>query len=939
MNVRWDAIDLWHSRGERVPLASLLGKGPVPAETQSGSVSRLWEGQVKEMGNSKRRVAKRLSETSGPIPDSQVLSYPVKNQAEELLEAQALCQSMVRSFDGFIYISSSDYEVEFMNEGLVLHIGANAMGQKCYRALHDLATVCPWCVHDRVQRGETVRLEMKSPTDGRWYYEVSTPIRHSDGLISKMTTIQDITDRKRVARELEEVRRELALRIAERTAALSKSNKMLRREIADRKRTELFLRKSEEKYKELAELVPEIVFEIDSNGKFAFVNCSGLQALGCTAQELAAGINSLDVVIPEDRERLARDMSSVALGERLRGSEYTMRRKDGTVFPALVYCSPITRKGTVAGIRGVAVDIADIRRTEENLWIKNSAIACSMTAIAMADLTGNVTYVNPAFLNMWRYGSPKEVLSKKFCHFWEQRDEVKAVGVALQEKGWWQGELVARREDVSPFDAQVSGTMVTDKSGNPICMMYSVVDVTERNRAEEALRNSEERFRAIFEGARDCIVLKDRTLRYTLVNPAMVKLLGLPASSIVGRKAEDIFGTEAGKRIREVDLRALAGQSVEEEHTKIVRGEPLTFHDVTVPLRNADSAIVGICTISRNITERKKTQPVPRITVRDYPSPAIRVALERARYAAEKDGIVMLLGESGSGKDYLARWIHEHSRRANGPFFAINCAAVPHELAESELFGHEAGAFTGARGRKRGMLELAEGGTLLLNEIGELSLMLQSKLLAFLDQRSFLRVGGEKLVHVNARLMAATHRNLESEVQAGRFLPALFYRLNVFTVDVPPLRRRTEDIPVLVEEILDGLAKEMQLSEIPVIDSHTVVTLKRYLWPGNVRELRNVLERGLMLWDKGDFKLTLPGLIKSNDRSEGKTSLPLERGLHEITDEITQSLCEEALRRTQGNRREAARMLKISRNSLYRYMKRFGLVLQDGTAPQGEVFQ
>ena len=170
----------------------------------------------------------------------------------------------------------------------------------------------------------------------------------------------------------------------------------------------------------------------------------------------------------------------------------------------------------------------------------------------------------------------------------------------------------------------------------------------------------------------------------------------------------------------------------------------------------------------------------------------MRDCLELARIAAATNSIILLLGETGSGKDYIARWIDDQSRRSAGPYFALNCAALPRELAESELFGHEAGAFTGARARKKGLLELAEGGTLLLNEIGELPLSLQSKLLTFLDTRSFLRVGGDKGVKVDARLIAATHRDLGQEIAQGRFLEPLFYRLNVFPIQVPPLRERLE---------------------------------------------------------------------------------------------------------------------------------------------------
>jgi DNA-binding NtrC family response regulator len=249
------------------------------------------------------------------------------------------------------------------------------------------------------------------------------------------------------------------------------------------------------------------------------------------------------------------------------------------------------------------------------------------------------------------------------------------------------------------------------------------------------------------------------------------------------------------------------------------------------------------------------------------------------------------------------------------------------------LFGHEAGAFTGARGRKRGLLELAEGGTLLLNEIGELSLSLQSKLLAFLDTRAFLRVGGQESVHVHARLVAATHRDLSVEVREGRFLRPLLYRLDVLSIKVPPVRDRIEDIPVLVEEIMSALASELQLPTIPEVDPSDIGMLTRYRWPGNVRELRNVLERAVMLWEGERLDLHLPLQEKPEDDWSYRLRFHSGRTLRDVTDEVTRSLCEEALRATGGNKKEAAQLLGISRAALYRTMERLGLMSVDETLP------
>jgi PAS domain S-box-containing protein len=459
----------------------------------------------------------------------------------------------------------------------------------------------------------------------------------------------------------------------------------------------------------------------------------------------------------------------------------------------------------------------------------------------------------------------------------------------------------------------------------PNIVMLHAEDMTSKKAAEQALRQSEERFRTIFEGAQDLVYIKDKKRRYTHVNPSMERTFEMTAAKFIGKTDEELFGDESSAYIKDVDLRVLRGELIEEEHTRKIGGIPQTFNEVRVPMRNSQGSIIGLCGIARNMTERKMISLQTPDSSGEYPSEAMRSTLGKIRIAADKETTILLLGESGSGKDYLARYIHEHSKRVNGPFFAINCAAVAPELAESELFGHERGAFTGAHGRKRGLLELAEGGTLLLNEIGELSPNLQAKLLTFLDTREFTRVGGEKNISVNARLIAATNRDLEKEVEAGRFRKDLFYRLNVISIIIPPLRDRREDIPILIHEILARLKSEIQLTEIPDIDANTMNALMNYHWPGNVRELRNVLERSLMLADgKGIY---LSGLGFSAPQREWSLTInfPSDRTLNDITREMKSSLVNEALRRSGGSRQGAARLLGISRYSLKHYMNSLNL--------------
>jgi PAS domain S-box-containing protein len=481
-------------------------------------------------------------------------------------------------------------------------------------------------------------------------------------------------------------------------------------------------------------------------------------------------------------------------------------------------------------------------------------------------------------------------------------------------------ESLLPRKSSRPVFATMRAVRASLKHSDVVIVV--VAGMTEDEPASASMLRSAERYRSLFEAIPDLVFTKDQNLRFSEVNPAMEKALGLSASEIVGRTAEQIYGEEAGGRIRAWDFRVLSGETIEEEHTVPVNGEQLAFHEVRVPIRNSAGEIIGVCGIGRDVTERRSAMLKPGIATSGYRSKAMKETMELSRQAAATDSIVLLLGESGSGKDHLARWIHEHSRRSGSPFLTINCAAVPQDLAESELFGHESGAFTGARSRKKGLLELAEGGTLLLNEIAELTLSLQSKLLVFLDSRSFLRLGGQKTVHVDARILAATHKGLEAEVEAARFSKPLFYRLNVLPICVPPLRDRIEDIPQLSRELIAKVAVEMNLSRIPALDPDSLKSLTRHLWPGNVRELRNVLEKGLILWQSGKLKLSVPAAELEVDESSFQISLPPGKKLRELSREFDRLVCVEAIRRSGGNRTAAARSLGLSRDSLYRHLRR-----------------
>lgn len=327
-------------------------------------------------------------------------------------------------------------------------------------------------------------------------------------------------------------------------------------------------------------------------------------------------------------------------------------------------------------------------------------------------------------------------------------------------------------------------------------------------------------------------------------------------------------------------------------------------------------------------------------------SDAIRdtIALAR-RVAASEVFAVLLQGESGTGKDLVAKAIHYTSDRADKPFVAINCAAIPANLLESELFGYEKGAFTDAKARKEGLFEQAEGGTLLLDEIGELELGLQAKLLRVLEEGTFRRVGGLKDISLDARVIAASNRDLETESAAGRFRLDLYYRLSVLLINHPPLRERGDDVLLLAEHFIGTQNRSMRKTPVRGLSPEAKHAFRRYRWTGNVRELRNVIERALILED-GDF-ITLKYLPRGlageselvmggEDGDDGEVS----RYIHLPPDGISLdaaelSLVRQAIRRCGGNRTRAAALLGITRDQVRYCLKKHEAANLQAKTPEG----
>ena len=306
-------------------------------------------------------------------------------------------------------------------------------------------------------------------------------------------------------------------------------------------------------------------------------------------------------------------------------------------------------------------------------------------------------------------------------------------------------------------------------------------------------------------------------------------------------------------------------------------------------------------------------------------SPAMTAAKALlVRIANSPASTVLLTGETGTGKDLAAKAIHYNSARAARPFVNITCSALPEQLLESELFGHERGAFTDARQQKRGLFETADGGTVFLDEIGEMTPGLQAKLLRFLEEKTFKRIGGLADVRVDVRVVAATHRNLEEEVKAGRFREDLFYRLQVMPVLLPAVRERRGDIPLLVNYYVDRYNREFR-KRVRGVSPEALALLEQYRWPGNVRELRNAIERAMLLTDRDrlgaeDFSTLSRGVVTATFR------LPPE-GVN--LEEVERQLVVQALERCSGNQTHAGYLLGINRDQVRYRIEKFGLTRSD----------
>lgn len=435
------------------------------------------------------------------------------------------------------------------------------------------------------------------------------------------------------------------------------------------------------------------------------------------------------------------------------------------------------------------------------------------------------------------------------------------------------------------------------------------------------------------------MILIDSETRVRMINKVFADFLGFPREELIGRKVYDIDKNTRFPQVFETKRAEIAWKHrFENGHTAIVHRIPVLDENGEVKY-GFGMVLFQDVEEFREIIEKNRLletelryykKQLKEICGAKYDwenivggSEKMLQAKYMARRAAQTNSNVLLLGESGTGKELFAHAIHNGSGRSDSPFVKVNCAAIPSELLESELFGYEEGAFTGARkGGKVGKFELANGGSIFLDEIGDMPMEMQAKILRVLQEKEVERIGGNKPFRVDVRVIAATNKNLKGLVDAGKFREDLYYRLNVMTIEIPPLRERCGDLKDLVGILLKKLANQLGKC-VNRVSSEAMEHLAAHRWPGNVRELENVLERAINLTDTDTIQpVHLPVYITQKSKKVNESPIiPLD----DLVGDVEREAIKRCLEYTGGNKLRTAELLNISRSSLYDKIKKYGL--------------
>ena len=649
--------------------------------------------------------------------------------------------------------------------------------------------------------------------------------------------------------------------------------------------------KSENKHlNDLIATVPGIVWEtridpISHRHATTFVSQQAEQMLGYTPEEwLSTPDFCLKIVHHEDRERVTREFEEVLFHAK-QGILYFrwIARDERVVWVKAQLAAILDDAGRTVGSQGVTVNTTeqetkqavDQLRTSEERFAK--AFRANPQPMSLTTLaTGLYIDVNESFLAMSGY-TRDEVIGHTSLELrvWETPDARAEFLRQLNRQGSLVNYETKFRAKDGSCRVLLSSAEKLEIAGE-VCLLMASSDITERVAAREALRESEERFRSMADTTPVMIWIVDAHRRCTYLNRRWLEFTGRTIEQEIGEGwMQGIHPDDYDACLHSYFSSFDARQPVELEY-RVRRhdGEYRWVYDTGIPRFSSDGTFLGYVGSAIDITDRKEQEVALQTAHEELHqlknqleaenislqqelqldekfgeivghSDAIKYVLFKITQVAPTDSTVLITGETGTGKELVARAIHGASSRKDNPLIKVNCGALSPTLIESELFGHEKGAFTGAVGRKQGRFELANGGTIFLDEIGDLPLELQVKLLRVIQENEFERLGGSKTIKVDVRIIAATNRNLKLEVEHGTFRRDLWYRLNVYPITMPPLRQRKEDIPLLVEHFAQAYGRKFGKT-ISSVSPRTMQNLQAHTWPGNIRELANVIERAII---------------------------------------------------------------------------------------------
>jgi len=677
---------------------------------------------------------------------------------------------------------------------------------------------------------------------------------------------------------------------------------------------------TEDKIRRLVEAGILGIFFANVEGEIVEANQAFLQMLQYGRQDLVPGrLRWADLTPPEWRERDERSLVEFLATGVFQAYEKEYFRKDGSRVPVLIGGARFqnANEGVV-----FVLDLSEQKRAEEKIRRSESYLAeaqrLSQTGSWAWSPDDDIRYWSEECYRVLSF-DPQDGLPRfedffQRIHPDDQPGFRALIETAIREKAEWEANYRIVHPDGRVRDIHVVSHPVLSKSGHLVEFVGTVIDVTERKRAEEERRRSEMELRQMLDLAPQHVAVYGPGHERLYANRASLDYRGVSLDEWRQRRgiSDDVHPDDVERLITAADRASSSGSAHELElRVQAADASYRWFLSRFNPVHDDNGQITRWYVTCTDIEDRKRAEErlqQENVALREEidkasmleeivgTSAALKTVLSRISKVAPTDSTVLITGETGTGKELVARAIHRRSDRAKRAFVSVNCAAIPRDLIASELFGHEKGAFTGATQQRLGRFELANGGTIFLDEVGELPAETQIALLRVLQEHEFERVGGNRRIRADVRVVAATNRDLQAAISAGSFRSDLFYRLNVFPIEIPSLRERREDIPLLMEYFIDRYARKAG-KNIKRVSKKTLELVQLYPWPGNIRELQNVIERSVILCETEIFSIDenwLPQMRPLTPESKKQVELP-RRLLVEEKDII-----EAALKDTRG---------------------------------------